>query len=179
MQADEKTIQRFWSKVEIQPNGCWHWMAGKTNDGYGAFAWSNKNSKGWKRAHQFAYWAAYGETDKPELHHLCHNAICVNPDHLQPTDRKEHMRNTPGSYGYKWAHRTHCEKGHLLEGDNLLPSISKKGYRRCRECSRLASEQWRKANPEKMRAAVQRWKDANLDRKRAADRERKRRQRAQ
>ena len=174
MKAEDKSIQRFWSKVEIQASGCWHWTAAKMSDGYGAWSFVDidRGKQRSLRAHRFAYWAIYGDLSKPELHHTCNEKICVNPDHLKPMTRKEHMNATPGTWGYEWAQLTHCEKGHPLEGDNLLPFALKKGIRRCRECQIEASRDWRKANPEKMRAAVASWADRNRERKRRADRER-------
>lgn len=86
--------------------------------------------------------------------------------------RKEHMNLTPGTYGYKWAQRTHCEKGHELKGDNLVKSQLKRGLRQCRTCSIEKNRAWRKANPEKMLAAVRSWQRRNPDRVRELNRAR-------
>lgn len=167
-----EVIERFWSKVdkESSEKGCWIWKAGTTDDGYGAYSWLANGSRGWQRAHRFAYLTTIGKPDKPELHHICDERLCVNPEHLQPMTRKEHMRATPGTYGYKWAHRTHCENGHLLEGDNLVPFALKQGYRKCRACANEASRQWRANNPEKMKESTAKWRAKNHDRKLEHDR---------
>ena len=162
MDVTQKAINRYWNKVK-KGGECWIWTAGQTSDGYGACTIFIDEK--WKtfKAHRLAYILTHGDLTRPELHHKCATKLCVRPNHLQPMDRKEHMNVTPETYGYKWAQRTHCEKGHLLEGENLLPSATKDGYRKCRTCSIEASRKWREANPEKMRAAVDRYRSAHHD----------------
>lgn len=175
----QESKDNFWSKVE-KTDGCWMWKGGKTDEGYGAtnVVLDDDGEQRWMRAHRAAYILTHGTPEKPELHHICEEKLCVRPDHLKPVTRKEHMNLTPGTYGYKWARRTHCEAGHPFNSDNLLPFATKAGFRRCRECSRLKSKAWREANPEKMRAAAQRWVDNNRERKRKADRDRQASKRA-
>ncbi len=148
MEVEQKVIDRFWSKVD-KSGDCWIRTAGTTSDGYGACNIPVDGKQKSFKAHRLAYILTNGELAKPELHHKCGTKLCVRPDHLEPMTRQEHMNVTPDTYGYKWANRTHCEKGHLLEGDNLLPCATNNGYRKCRECSIEASRKWRKANPEK------------------------------
>lgn len=38
--------------------------------------------------------------------------------------------------------KTHCVHGHLLAGDNLVPSSLKAGVRRCRQCTRLTKQRY-------------------------------------
>lgn len=40
---------------------------------------------------------------------------------------------------HNMARKTHCVRGHLLQEPNLLPSVTKKGYRSCKACSRARS----------------------------------------
>lgn len=178
MEIPQHIIDRFWSKVE-KTDYCWLWTAGKTTDGYGAWTYKVQDKSQWFRAHRFAWLVTHGAPKKPEFHHICNTRLCVRPDHLRAVTRKEHMWLTPGSYGYKWKHRTHCQEGHELSVENCLPSALKNGYRRCRICSSEASRKWRTANPEKMKAAVRNWTERNHDRKLRADREYHRRVKAQ
>jgi hypothetical protein len=142
-------IDRFWGKVE-KTASCWNWLAGKDNDGYGRF--------GKQRAHQVAFVLKYRHIPVgKELNHTCQNRACVRWSHLEALTHKEHMRKTPGTFGYKWAAATHCIRGHLLAGENLLPWALKRGKRFCRTCRIEANRLWRKANPDKMRAAQQNW----------------------
>ena len=59
-------------------------------------------------------------------------------------DQRRNQANRNQNYG-----KTHCSRGHLLEGDNLVPN--KNGLRHCRAC-KVSSERERRA--EKRRAAI-------------------------
>jgi hypothetical protein len=71
-----------------------------------------------------------------DLHHICENKGCINPDHLQPLTRRDHMRATPSWSG----NRTHCAAGHELTGG------------RCRICKRVWENAQRAANRERRNA---------------------------
>ena len=141
----------FWSKVKVLDNGCWEWQGARDQDGYG-------RCRG-LRAHQVAYIQTYGAIpDGKELHHTCSYRTCVNPGHLEAITHADHMRKTPGTYGYKWATKMHCLKGHALTEDNLIPSDLKAGRRRCRTCDIERQRLYRRAHPEKAAEACRRWK---------------------
>jgi hypothetical protein len=72
-------INRFFSKIEKQPNGCWQFSI-RDRDGYGLFQLDGKQ---W-RAHRFMMHITEGlSVDKPVVMHTCDNPSCVNPNHLQ------------------------------------------------------------------------------------------------
>jgi hypothetical protein len=85
---DEKTIARFWSKVdkdgpvpahrpELGP--CWIWTAGHFDTGYGSF-WMNGKSHG---AHCVSLDIALGPSvEGLQSLHRCDVRPCVRPDHL-------------------------------------------------------------------------------------------------
>jgi hypothetical protein len=73
---DEKTIARFWSKVDIRgENECWEWQGPKDFGNYGRF----KS----EIAHRLAYRLTKGEIpSKLYVCHKCDNPPCCNPTHL-------------------------------------------------------------------------------------------------
>ncbi len=85
---DEKTIARFWAKVEKRGpvpwrypelGPCWIWCASKDGDGYGHMTLCGVR----RRAHRMAYVFAHGAI--PASLHVCHrcdNPPCCNPAHL-------------------------------------------------------------------------------------------------
>lgn len=65
---------------------CWIWQRGKHSGGYGL---TGRHSY----VHRLLYEERYGPVpDGRELDHLCRQASCVNPDHLEPVTHAENCR---------------------------------------------------------------------------------------
>ena len=91
-------------------------------------------------AHRFAYELAYGPIPEGlELDHLCRNASCVRPTHLEAVTHQVNMvrgKSGPGS-------KTHCPHDHEYTPENT--HVSPDGRRYCRTCQRAhARAQWEK-----------------------------------
>lgn len=107
---DEKTIARFWSKVdkngpvprhmpELGP--CWVWCAAKDKHGYGRIN-IGKRPNGTSitvLSHRLSYTIAHGPVPRRSGHHgtcVCHkcdNPSCVNPDHMFLGTMSDNMRD--------------------------------------------------------------------------------------
>jgi hypothetical protein len=157
----QEAWERTLNQVERDPvTQCWTTKAFR-HRGYARILLSRHHSIG---QHRLAYEIMRGTIpDKHEIHHLCNNKACCNPDHLQALDDLSHKRADSNWVG----NRTHCKNGHPLEGDNLVANRKKVGLRLCRICNlartkrqrhdrgdefklynRESQKAWRLANPE-------------------------------
>lgn len=141
--------ERIASKIQIDESGCWLWTAGRQNkDGYGGVHWYGK----WSRAHRVVYQLLVGDIpDGLQLDHTCRVRHCVNPAHLEPVTGRENVLRGD-TIAAKHAARTHCPKGHPLDGDNLVPSQLKLGQRSCLTCQRERQRKYNRAYYARKRA---------------------------
>lgn len=83
--------ERIASKIEVDDDGCWLWLASLGRGGYGQL-WSPER-KTMDRAHRAIYLLLVGPVDADlEMDHLCRVRRCVNPEHLEPVTRQENQR---------------------------------------------------------------------------------------
>lgn len=74
------------TKITPMPNGCWAYR--RDLDRYHVV----KTSRGSMNVHRYIYGILREPVaDGLDLHHECLNPGCVNPDHLTPLTRAEHM----------------------------------------------------------------------------------------
>ncbi len=131
-------IERFLSHVDTGA-GCWIWR-GQTTNGYGRFSVGQRNFY----AHRFSFEFFNGPIpDGYEVDHLCMERRCVRPFHLEAvTAHENNMRSD--SRAAQNARRKHCLHGHPLSGDNLSIVVSAGvRRRRCRECARTRTREWK------------------------------------
>ena len=121
---DSNSLERFFSKVEKQEDGCWIWQAGKTSWGYGTFSLNSRSLP----AHRASYEHFVGPIPKGlHVDHLCEVRACVNPAHLEPVTIKENVRRASKGHAAK----THCPRGHEYDEAN---TYLWRGNRVCRTC---------------------------------------------
>lgn len=84
--------ERFFRQVR-KTDGCWLWMGGRDQDGYGIF----KGEVGgvmFVRAHRFSHAFHTGDLlHGMHILHSCDNPSCVNPDHLSSGTNADNMRD--------------------------------------------------------------------------------------
>jgi hypothetical protein len=128
--------QRLLARVQVQPNGCWHWTGPLNNKGYGIVG---SKRQGTRLMHRIGYIATNGDPG-PDLviDHLCHNADrecpggescihrrCCNPEHLEAVTEAVNIRRSPVPH-YS---RTVCPCGTAL-----TEATRAKGTSVCRPC---------------------------------------------
>lgn len=82
-------IERFTEKYEIdKETGCFNWIGGLNNFGYGGFRVGRKVLK----AHRFAYEYYVGPLEEGMvIAHCCHNTKCVNYKHLRQDTQSSNL----------------------------------------------------------------------------------------
>ncbi len=68
-------------------DGCHVWMGARFSTGYGQFKLDGKT----QLAHRVA-WLWFTGSVADQVHHLCGVKACVNPEHLEAVNRKQHAR---------------------------------------------------------------------------------------
>lgn len=111
---------------------CWNWPGNIQPQGYGQL--TSPGYRG-KLAHRAVWELLKGPIHKDhEIHHTCCNKQCVNPDHLMPVTRSEHMSiETRGYCRRKWFGGKCPNCG----GSRAYPRVSGVGFR-CRDCDAVA-----------------------------------------
>lgn len=90
---DDKTIERFWSKVDKRgPDDCWPWKGATGQSGYGQLR--RTSSRKLVCTHRMAIEIAT-DTNLDSLWalHKCDNPPCCNPKHLYAGTRSDNMRD--------------------------------------------------------------------------------------
>jgi hypothetical protein len=127
----EKLPDRFWDKVQFEPNtDCWLWDAA-LNGGYGMYWTGDKQV----RAHRLSYESLIGPIPEGfQIDHLCRVRNCVNPWHLEPvTPAENHRRGRCAEVaGERQRLKTHCPRGHAYTEENTY--YKPQGWRECRVC---------------------------------------------
>jgi hypothetical protein len=84
---------RFWAKVD-KSGECWIWIGSLDGTGYGQINTGGAEGR-MVPAHRVSFELAGGVIPAGHyIDHICHNYVCVRPDHLRPATQKQNMENT-------------------------------------------------------------------------------------
>lgn len=127
----QRELDRLWSHVSEDENGCWIWTGSRYRDGYGSFTLDGRSAY----THRIMYMIFIGEIAKGmHTDHLCRVRECCNPEHLEIVTARENLMRSPVAPAALNAAKTHCKRGHELSGDNVR--VDRRGGRACRACAR-------------------------------------------
>jgi hypothetical protein len=140
-----KDLRRFHgSYIVVLSSGCWQWNGTRRPDGYGQFSYGPAKDRTQYMAHRLAWELEKGPIPEGKvLDHLCRNRACVNPAHLEPVTIGENVLRGEGITA-QHKRKTHCKRGHALEGDNLYRA-GQRG-RTCRTCHIERQMRWQNQN---------------------------------
>ena len=127
--------ERFASKVEVLPDGCWRWTGFTDKAGYGRLKMGGR-SEPVGYAHRIAYQLHIGPIPEgAELDHLCRNRWCCNPEHLEAVSHRVNVQR--GESPTVVAQRTgRCRRGHEVNETNTYFRKSTGAVVYCRVCRR-------------------------------------------
>ncbi len=147
-QTISRDVSYFLQRSTVDPvTGCWNWDGAKSR-GYGLTTMPDGT---FTNAHRAAYRLLREDVPKNiQIHHLCGNRLCCNPDHLAAVTDMEHRRLDKNSM----VSRTHSKRGHQLFGQNLSPGALARGKRICKICACLRVAKHRAANIDEIRRVM-------------------------
>jgi len=133
--------------VEVAgPDDCWHWLGSHNPDGY---AQKSAHVDGEASVIRWLWKLVAIVPPGMEPDHTCRVRWCVNLRHLELVSKQENMLRGNG-FSAVHARKTECDEGHPLSGDNL--KLERNGTaRRCRECARSRSREYRARRKERVR----------------------------
>lgn len=126
-------LARVLLKCRLTEGGCWESQGPKNSLGYAEACLGGKRHM----VHRFMYEALTGSVLPSRGHdicHSCHNRACINPYHIRQDTHQNNLLESAQQKRLNGQGKTHCERGHPLEGANLWVSTS--GWRNCKICSR-------------------------------------------
>lgn len=153
--GDPRLPDRFWTKVQPDPSGCWLWTAQINALGYGIFRWPRPGKSYNARAHRLAYEKLIAEVaDDLVCDHLCRVRHCVNPAHIEPVTTRTNVLRGVGPSAQA-AQATHCPQGHEYTPENTMIRRKRYGVKReCHQCNRdRAGRLWRAGQTTKQKKA--------------------------
>jgi hypothetical protein len=124
---------KLWARTEVdKTTGC-YLFAGTNQRGHGQLRYDGR-SHGVHRLSAMLYLGLNLNDSKAQANHKCPNKNCWNPEHLYIGTQSDNILDAVknNTYNNQNTIKTHCKRGHPLEGDNL--KLDENGERRCKTC---------------------------------------------
>lgn len=130
-------VERLKARTEVSPTNCWLWFGSKDGNGYGKIKIEHRMYK-IHRISASLYLGLELDSILPVLHkdNLCRNRNCWNPEHLYVGTLSQNTNDSVKFGTHIHAKRTHCPKGHLLDGVRHYHTIARGKSRYCLTCHR-------------------------------------------
>lgn len=122
---------RIRSKIKVSAQGCWNFTGRLNTYGYGQMIFLGKQHQ----VHRLTYVLTHGVSlvRSTYICHTCDNPKCCNPAHLWAGRSRDNLLDCVAKGRHQEANQTHCNRGHLLSGENLR-RVGRR--RRCKICDR-------------------------------------------
>lgn len=143
--GDPTLPERFWSKVERSPDGCWLWTGSINQHGYGR--------DGKRLAHRVVWEALRGPVANGlELDHLCKARRCVNPEHIEAVTHAENLHRSDTAWAVARRNGTCVSGRHSKPRPGpCLPCLYERRAERKDEIREIRRK-WREKNRDKIAA---------------------------
>lgn len=129
---DRKAFEYLMSNTVTNERGCWIWQ-GFVHPEPSAYGDTSYRGERW-RVHRLSYKLTRGEIpDGVDICHTCDTMCCCNPGHLEAKSHQANLMDASKRRRLQGQIKTHCLRGHPLEGDNLSPYTP---FRSCKICER-------------------------------------------
>lgn len=129
---------------KVLGSNCWEWTGSYNSNGYPRY---NCKKPGMGTIPYRISWKILVGDIRHTLDHLCRNPGCVRPSHLEDVPMGVNVMRGSNPFAVN-ARKTHCINGHEFTKENTLV---KSDGRRCRECVKVKSREWHRANRRKKR----------------------------
>lgn len=142
-EQEYKTINRLLdnTKIDVEMD-CWLFWGRCNPDGYGQTEYKFDGDE-WRQisVHRLSAHIIHKMPIRSVEHVLhkiiCPNRNCWNPEHIYVGNQSDNSHDAVTTKTHNMTRRTHCDKGHLLDGVKIS---SRDGlHRYCKECARDSS----------------------------------------